>query len=153
MKWPQFLTFPRKSDFVVGTETDPYLRRWWVIPRNKYFNVYLHQFCRSDDDRAMHDHSYWNMSILLSGSYREYMTKGPTPYIPRHRGAGAVVIRRPETPHRISLYEGRRVWTLFITGPRVREWGFHCDEGKRWIPWQQFVTQRPGGNVEGPGCD
>ena len=41
------------SDLVVGGDADPYLRRWWLIPRNRIFNVYLHHFMRSDDDRVL----------------------------------------------------------------------------------------------------
>ena len=48
------------------------MRRWWVIPRNKWFNVYLHHFLRSDDDRALHDQPWWNLSILLDGEYTEH---------------------------------------------------------------------------------
>ncbi len=43
----------RKPDFTVigqGTEEVPYLQRWWVIPRNRWFNIYLHKFQHSDDD-------------------------------------------------------------------------------------------------------
>lgn len=42
----------RKPDFLVG---DGYLARWWIIPRNKYFNIYLHRFTGNDEDRALHD--------------------------------------------------------------------------------------------------
>ena len=48
MDYPKALG--RQPDFVVGKPEDPYLLRWWVIPRNKRFNVYLHKFLRSDDD-------------------------------------------------------------------------------------------------------
>lgn len=140
----------RAPDFIVGEPDNPYLRRWWLIPRNRWFNIYLHQFLRSDDDRALHDHPWWNISILLRGSYLEYMAKGPHPYIPRHRGAGAVVFRRPLTPHRIELFDGRPVWTLFITGRRVREWGFHCPRG--WVHWQDFTDTADGRSTTGKGC-
>ena len=66
----------RPPDFIVGSETDPYLRRWHLLPRNRLFNVYLHNFCRSDDDRALHDHPWVNMSVLLSGSYMEHVKDG-----------------------------------------------------------------------------
>lgn len=46
----------RPPDVVIGGDASPYMRRWWVIPRNRRFNVYLHHFLRSDDDRALHDH-------------------------------------------------------------------------------------------------
>ena len=35
-----------------------YLSRWHIIPRNRYFNIYLHKFVGSDDDRALHDHPW-----------------------------------------------------------------------------------------------
>jgi hypothetical protein len=40
----------RPPDYIIGGEADPYLRRWWVIPRNRFFNIYLHHFVRSDDE-------------------------------------------------------------------------------------------------------
>lgn len=62
----------RPPDFVIGGAERPYLLRWWLIPRNPVFNVYLHQFMRSDDDRALHDHPWANCSVLLRGAYTEH---------------------------------------------------------------------------------
>ena len=151
MRWPLFLTFPRQPDFVVGDSWNPYLRRWWIIPRNKWFNVYLHHFCKSDDDRALHDHPYWNVSILLRGRYREHMQDGTMVV----RRAGNVVFRGAEAAHRIQLYTSlwgnpQRAWTIFITGPRVREWGFLCPQG--WRHWRDFTSTRDAGQI-GRGCD
>jgi hypothetical protein len=142
--------FKRPPDFIVGTAEYPYLLRWWVIPRNKWFNIYLHKFIRSDDDRALHDHRAHNLSIILRGGYFEYFAKGPHPHIPRHRGVGYVVFRRAATAHRIELLPGQVAWTLFVTGPHIREWGFHCPKG--WMPWQQFTKPDSPGEI-GPGCD
>ena len=50
---------------------DPYLLRWHVIPRNRLLNVYVHKFLRSDDDRALHDHPWWFVSLILRGRYDE----------------------------------------------------------------------------------
>lgn len=63
----------RPPDFVVGKPDDPYLLRWWVIPRNRWFNIYLHVFMRSDDAEALHDHPWWNISFLLDGTYTEHI--------------------------------------------------------------------------------
>ena len=134
----------RKPDFTVGTEADPYLRRWWVIPRNPWFNIYLHHFCRSDDDRALHDHMYWNVSVILKGRYREHVEGG---FIDRSAPSISAP-RRPERAHRIELIDGP-CWTLFVTGPRVREWGFHCPKG--WRHWREFCAENPG--EVGKGCD
>jgi hypothetical protein len=38
-----------EPSFVIG---DHQLDRWYVIRRNKLFNIYLHRFNRSDEDRA-----------------------------------------------------------------------------------------------------
>ena len=134
-------------DFVIGDPADPYLRRWWVIPRNPVFNLYLHQFLRSDDDRALHDHPWASVSVILHGSYTEILPDGP-----RHRPEGWVGARGPRAAHRVQLADGGLpVWTLFITGPRVREWGFHCPSG--WRRWQDFVAPTPGGNTTGRGCE
>jgi len=138
----------REPDLIIGTPADPYLRRWWLLPRNKWFNVYLHNFIRSDND-IMHDHQYWNISIVLKGFYLEFLKKDPEPRRPHVRTRGAIVFRRPESAHRIELYPGVVAWTLFVTGPRVREWGFHCPKG--WKRWQDFVADGKYGQV-GEGC-
>jgi hypothetical protein len=67
-----------------------------------------------------------------------------------------MVLRLPRTAHRVELkvgvITGRSfpVWTLFITGPRVREWGFLCPQG--WRHWKDFTAGAQGERV-GRGCD
>lgn len=146
----------RAPDFVIGGGTDPYLKRWWLIPRNRWCNVYLHHFLRSDDDRALHDHPWWNVSLLLDGGYIEHVpVKGGA--VGLHRQSGALVFRKAEAAHRIELMPSGLVprmecpvWTLFVTGPRIREWGFHCPKG--WRHWRDFVDPRNSGRT-GPGCE
>lgn len=138
----------RDPDFVIGGRSEPYLFRWWVIPRNRVFNIYLHQFFRSDDDRALHDHPWWNVSILLQGRYIEHRIHAGGVHERAERGMGAIVGRKPGTAHRIELHDGMCT-TLFITGPRVRDWGFHCPKG--WVPWQKFTAPGDAGAI-GAGC-
>lgn len=142
----------RAPDFVIGPPDDPYLRRWWIIPRNRLFNIYLHQFLRSDDDRALHDHPWVNCSIILHGSYREHLRDGSVRLRKPWRAwfPWRLVFRLPTGAHRVELIDGQGVWTLFLTGPKVRTWGFLCPKG--WIPWTEFVEDRPGGNSVGKGC-
>ena len=123
----------RPADFVIGGDERPYLRRWWLIPRNKLFNVYLHEFLRSDDDRALHDHPWPNLSVLLRGRYVEHTIAAGGVAYRVERQAGAVKLRLPRQAHRIEIAEGETCWTVFVTGPRLREWGFHCPGG--WRPW------------------
>lgn len=172
----------RPPDFVIGSEDNPYLHRWWIIPKNRLFNIYLHKFMRSDDDRALHDHPWsWNLSIIIRGSYIEHMPKNKKTFgkdgdfrtVTKIRKAWRPVFRWGTTPHRIELYKRyvfgepkpshtfpglpiqvtgeAHVWTIFITGNNVRDWGFYCRQG--WRRWQDFVSLRQGGNGVGRGCE
>lgn len=159
--------FHREPDFIIGND---YLRRWWIIPRNKYCNIYLHNIRRSDDDRALHDHPWPNVSIVLKGGYIEHLPGGKRAY----RKRGDIIFRKAEQAHRLELFSGWKkvtyvcdkmtikgheyesdlpAWTLFITGPWQRPWGFHCPGG--WKHWRDFVGVKQGearGDEVGPGC-
>jgi hypothetical protein len=139
----------RAPDMLIGKEDDTYLERWYVIPRNRVFNIYLHHFLRSDDDRALHDHPWINASILLQGQYTEHtIAAGGV----NHRAeyvTGAIKLRRASYAHRVELTNGP-CWSLFITGPTMRSWGFHCPAG--WRHWRDFVDTKNSGQI-GRGCD
>jgi hypothetical protein len=77
--------YARKPDLVIGGDANPYLRRWYVIPRNPVFNIYLHEIVRSDEDRALHCHPWINLSILLEGSYVEHTIRAGGIHRPRRR--------------------------------------------------------------------
>lgn len=142
--WANDLMLERGPDFVIGEAAAPYLRRWWVIPRNEMSNVYLHEILRSDDDRALHDHPWQNTSVLLIGSYIEHTPEGS--FV---REPGSIVHRQATDSHRLEVTRGDRVVSLFITGPRVREWGFLCPQG--WVHWRDF-TGGENGELVGRGC-
>lgn len=135
----------RRTPIHIGGRENPYMIRWHLLPRNPVFNVYLHEFRRSDDDRATHDHPWWSLSVILAGRYVEHDNAGW-----RLCTAGRVRLRSAKYAHRIDLIDGQPCWTLFITGPRMREWGFHCPWG--WRHWREFTTGEHGERV-GRGCD
>lgn len=155
----------RAPDVVIGGAERPYLRRWFVIPRNRFFNVYLHEFLRSDDDRALHDHPWANLSILLRGGYFEHTIAAGGIHGRELLWSGSWRFRRSgRIAHRIELLtvgdyvatqpenaQPLPCWTLFITGPKYRSWGFHCPE-QGWIRWDRFVASDDPGAV-GKGCD
>ena len=142
----------RKPDFLIGpSRDDPYMRRWWIIPRNNWFNIYLHHMRHDDDDRAPHDHPWWSLSLCLRGFIREHRMvieeQGRIWYINGFE-RGDWVFRGTNYIHRLALPRGD-AWTLFITGPKVRVWGFWCPRGFK--PWQEFVdSDQPG--QPGRGC-
>lgn len=164
-----------KPHFRIGDEDvskPDYLHRWYLIPKNKFFNIYLHKFLRSDDDRALHDHPWASISFILSEGYYEHFplhTGGQETYV-LERKPFSPIIRGAEQAHRIELrsrvvlfegdiselndpsktvprYEEMPCWSLFITGPKVREWGFHCT-GK-WVHWEKFTKIINGVSVGG----
>lgn len=142
---------PREPDFIIGPHDAPYLRRWWVIPRNRFCNVYLHNMLRDDDDRALHDHPWWNVSIILKGGYLEWLSHRGDPVNCIWRGPWSFVFRKPTCAHRLTTGQGTGPsWSLFITGPIVRQWGFHCPKG--WRIWTEFVDARDSGQI-GKGCE
>lgn len=156
----------RPPDVVIGGADHPYLLRWWVWKRNKWLNLYLHRVLRSDDDRALHDHPWINMSYIVEGEYNEVTPQGRT-----NRKQGTFKFRLPTALHRLELVSHLVEWkafirdnqvgtamlseekpctTLFLTGPRVRTWGFQCPKG--WVKWFEFTKKDSGGSYIAEGC-
>ena len=133
-----------------------FLIRWFVIPKNRWVNVYLHKFIRDDEDRALHDHPFlFSISCLVLGSYYEVTMNAGGVRKRTMYSAGSVRLIGPWKAHRIELTTSvverslgggqvlwnrpKRIpcWSLFITGPKVRTWGFHCLNG--WKPSDGFT--------------
>jgi hypothetical protein len=141
--------------FVIGGHDDPYMLRWFLLPRNKFFNVYLHKFLRDDDDSALHDHPWWFVSLMIKGEYIEHIADCRM----IHRQAPSVAFRPAEHRHRVELFHvrepwtGKRqkipAWTIVITGRAKRQWGFWCPKG--FVHWKKFVAEDDNGNI-GRGC-
>jgi len=149
-------------DLVIGNK---YLVRWWVAKnmtdhdtpnleriqphtrQTSWYNIYLHCVNTSDDERALHDHPWLNISVILRGSYREVYADRA-----RIRKPGDIVLRFGHTAHRLEVVDGP-VWSLFITGPKYREWGFRCVSG--WRHWKQFTSYESDGDSTriGKGCE
>jgi len=158
----------RVADVAIGGRDNPYLNRWWIIPRNRFLNIYLHEILRSDDDRALHDHPWWSLSICLHGGMCEHLPGG----VVRIVHPGDVILRSARAAHRLEI-GGARCITVFITGPRIREWGFYCPEASEapplkasdkrsdvesrkaspaggWRHWKEFTSGD--GTTTGRGC-
>lgn len=144
--WPKHYT-------IVARGQD-YLRRWLLTPwsadshpfkHRRRPNIYLHHILASDDDRALHDHPWDNLSIVLWGGYTEHLFAYPPregqplpPVITKRRRPGSIVYRKAEQAHRLELNprwksellnngRERPCWSLFITWRKRREWGFWCE--------------------------
>lgn len=137
-------------DQIIGNESNqvPLLERWYIHRSKRTFNIYLHHLMRSDDDRALHDHPWWNCSIILRGEYIEHTIAAGGVHYRRIRRSGDIVFRRASGAHRLELNSGACI-TLFMTGPKIRDWGFHCPSG--WVFWKDFVMDKDGFPVH-RGC-
>ena len=71
---------------------DPYLLRWFLVPPNKYCQVYGHRFIGSDEPTP-HDHPWHFVSIVLQGRYFEESVSRGGPVA--HTGAYRVSARYP----------------------------------------------------------
>jgi hypothetical protein len=142
--WIVARTMKRPPDFIIGAiKEDAYMLRWWVIPRNRFFNLYLHKVLRDDEDRALHDHPWASLSYMVSGGIWEVTNDGREWVKPgrwKYRGASYA--------HRL-VRSAEPAVTLFFTGPRIRQWGFHCPKG--WRHWKDFVAKDDAGSI-GRGC-
>jgi hypothetical protein len=173
----RFARIPRRPDFVIGGAENPYLLRWWLIPRNRWFNIYLHEFHRDDDDRAPHDHPWWSVSIALGwndwlrepdGTETRQTGRGHMTEVYRDRDGnmqrrtiepGSVAFRSAKFAHRLVVPQ-RGFRTIFITGPRIREWGFWCagkahGQPARFVDWRTFTSADKTGDSSrvGRGCE
>ena len=108
---------------LVDEEGDDQLRRWHVVRDRYRLNIYLHQVLKADSARGLHDHPWASHSIILKGVLREVLESGERILYP-----GSITARSAEELHRLEVVEGP-VWTLFITGPKVRDWGFMMPDG------------------------
>jgi hypothetical protein len=108
----------------------------------------LHHWLRSDSDRALHDHTAGNISILLTGCYVEVFSHAWEPRRAKLRVPLVPYYRAADMPHRVEIK--KPVWTLWIRFAPWREWYFYCRQGRKH--WRAYVDERDSGLV-GTGCD
>lgn len=127
--------------YVIETNGDRYLTRI-MFPRVLGVRVFLHHFHRPDGDRNLHNHPWtWAASAILCGSYDEERLVAP-----ELDGNLATDVRRvrwfnwltDQDYHAVKKLHGD-VWTLFVTGPRVQDWGFLTDKGH--VSWREYLKR------------
>ena len=118
----------------VADHLGDYMKRWWLVgdeADKDRVRVRLHHILRSDAGRDLHDHPWWYVTIILRGGYWEITEKRET-----WRGRG-VYFHTSRFRHRLDLEPGKTAWTLFITGPKTKEWGFYTDQG--FVHWEEYT--------------
>jgi hypothetical protein len=135
------------NGFLVSRDGRPYLDRLRLV-QTPLFGVYLHRIHQPDTDRDPHDHPWPFLSLVLSGAYTERVWAGKG-----HRRDDLHSLefrRRRGSLHRMSVKRAHMItevdgllWTLVVTGPRVRDWGFWTDMGL--VSWREYL----GGDITG----
>ena len=128
---------------------EPYLERYYLFLKDRdsfYFNIFLHKFLKSDPD-DLHDHPWPYLTVILKGGYWEW-----TPVFDHNghkiteeakwRAPGHIRFNSATSLHRIELDPGVECWTLFMPGPKQREWGFV--KSGVWQQWQNYLNTRVG---------
>ena len=137
----------RKRIVMDRVENEPYLERYYLFlrERNRFpFNVFLHKFLKSDPD-DVHDHPWPYATLILKGGYWEWIphfdTVGrKTGEYQVWRGPGHFRVSKANSFHRIELDPDITAWTLFMPGPKQRDWGFMVRN--KWVQWEQYLKQR-----------
>jgi len=114
---------------VIGDKDNPLLIRY-IIFRLPSFGIFLHKLCRSDHERALHDHPWPFNTLILRTGYTEVTDHGE-----RFLAPGTWVHRPATWKHRVVIHD-KPAWTLVFLGPRIRKWGFWPD-GK-WCWWRKY---------------
>lgn len=136
-RWPK-----RRTIMSCDSSKGPLFTRYYLL-ETKWGSIYVHCFHTSDDDRALHDHPWSFVSILLSSGYYEwtpapltcpvdgYEQPSVRTWVPRFS-----VIYRPATwRHRVEL-KNKNTWTLVFRSGYRREWGFWVLG--RWMLWKDY---------------
>lgn len=123
---------------IIGGDQQPYLSRFQLLNFGRARGrLWLHRFHRGDEDRELHNHPFaWSGSLVLSGGYEEerlsHIVRASSPgeaddltcSVTRHfYEPGSVNIIYADTFHRVHLPRGE-AWTIFVSGPILRKWGF-----------------------------
>ena len=140
-RWGRFRVIMDRVD------DQPYLERYYLFlkDRQKFpFNVFLHKFLKGDPD-DVHDHPWPYFTLILRGGYWEWVPVFNTlgekiNEIRIWRAPGHWRVCSAESYHRIELEPGVTAWTLFMPGPKQRDWGFLVRN--RWVSHDRYLAER-----------
>ena len=143
-----FLERMGRKRIVMDRQSDePYLERYYLFlkDRDRFpFNVFLHKFLKGDPD-DVHDHPWPYATLILKGGYYEWLpqfdSKGnKIAEMCVWRGPGSFRVCKANSYHRIELDPSVTAWTLFMPGPKKRDWGFLVNN--KWIQHEQYLKER-----------
>ena len=137
----------RKRIVLDRVSDEPYLERYYLFLKERSsfpFNIFLHKFLKSDPD-DVHDHPWPYATLILKGGYWEWIPEFNAAgekigEVRKWRGPGHFRISSATSYHRVELGNDVECWTLFMPGPKQREWGFLVRD--QWVQWEQYLKHR-----------
>ena len=123
------------------SRTRPYLRIWESTLASG-ITARIHHILRPDSDRCQHDHPWGFFRYIIKGGYVEEC--GAEKQLVARR-PGELDFCPPHFRHRILYLPRGGSWSLVITGPHVRPWGFYTAQG--WMSCGDFVAAASKGAV------
>jgi hypothetical protein len=142
-------TFDLDRRVISREDGEKYLTRYYIFrkPLKWMPSIYIHCFHNGDPDLELHDHP-WDKSIsfILDGSYLEEKRQksylGATYNINVRRFApGNINYIRGTDFHRVKLLTPK-VWTLFISGSKIKDWGFWDRYTGKFTPQEEFLSKK-----------
>lgn len=145
---------------IIGQPECPAMLRW-TLADTKLGKVMIHYFPPEVIDRDPHDHPWSFVTLVLRGEYRDeswfnpsFEARQASPFhippegikLTERLRAGAIRFRPADHLHIVETDE-KGCWTLVISGPLSRDWGFvrvgrgtGIDRG-RWFPFKEYVER------------
>jgi hypothetical protein len=103
---------------LVGPPECPVMQRWCLL--TPLLSIRLHHFLRPDEHRHPHDHPWWFITLVLKGGYVDRAMINGIEH--------ADTLKRFSIRFRPALHrhwvDTQDSWTLILTGPVSRKWGF-----------------------------
>lgn len=107
-----------------------HFRRWRILS-TPIISIYIHRIYKEDQDPYLHDHPWNYFGLIINGSYTEQTPNKLNVLMP-----GAFAFKKATDFHKIQKLNTDSVTTLFITGRRIREWGYKIYG--YWVPNQYY---------------
>jgi len=115
-----------------------HFRRWRILS-TPWFNIYIHEIFKADEDLHLHDHPWNYRSYIIKGSFEELYTNSEyyrNVIQAQSVRSGMIVKRLATTFHKVEKIHSSKIVTLFITGRKFRDWGYLVDG--EWVQHTKY---------------
>lgn len=138
---------------VIGDEACPLMKRWGL--NTPIGSVRLHHFLRGDNERHLHDHPWWFVTFVIRGGYEDVtfcdrcggtggdeQRDGPCStcrgerYVTERLRPGSIRFRPALHRHAVRTEDA---WSIVITGPLARTWGFYL-KAREWLSEKDYFA-------------